>query len=108
MLAADFFMTARAVLLFVLFAAAGASERAGADELPAGKLVIDIAPPSSGPAWFAAALEEMIARELSRFHSVQLVEKLDSQSCTARNSRCLVELYRGIGTQVVVLGQLHK
>ena len=98
-------VTARAVLLFVILA----TGRAAADpEPPAAKLAVDFARPAAGPAWFASALEQTVAHELSRFGTVELAEKLDSRRCPDRQARCLVDLYREAGVQVVVLGQLRQ
>ncbi|MGZ3429738.1 MAG: hypothetical protein ACXVCV_23970, partial [Polyangia bacterium] len=97
-------MTARAALLLVLLVGG----RAAADSEPRGaRLVVDFAPPASGSGWYVAALEEMVARELSRFRTVELAEKIDSRRCPVRDARCLVDLYRQAGVQVVVLGALR-
>ncbi len=70
-------------------------------------VVVDVAP-SAGDGWFAAALEQTIARELSRFHSVTLADKLDARACPGRDPRCLVDRYRDAGVDIVVLGSLRQ
>jgi hypothetical protein len=84
---------------------AGTSTARAAEPRPA-TLVVDFASGESRSAWFVAALEEMVARELARFHLVELADKLPPSRCLDRASRCLVEQYRAAGVQVVVLGQL--
>jgi hypothetical protein len=37
-------------------------------EPPAARLVIDFAPPQNAPAWYSHALEQLVSREVSRFH----------------------------------------
>jgi hypothetical protein len=88
----------RAALLVVLMVSGRAD---------AAKLVVDFAP-ATGDVWFAAALEQTVARELSRFHSVTLVDKLDAHDCPDREARCLVALYRTSGVDLVVLGRVNR
>src|SRR5262249_54756826 len=45
---------------------------------------------------------------LSRFHTVELVDKLDGRACPGRQARCLVDRYRDAGVDVVVLGRLRR
>jgi hypothetical protein len=77
-------------------------------EAPPPRLVIDIAPPAEGPAWFGLGLEDVIGDEFRRFHSVELAKKIDPVLCPGRRARCLVDQYRAAGVQVVVLGALEK
>src|SRR5689334_5138590 len=83
-------------LLVVLLVAGG---RAGAD--PA-RLAVDFACED----WFCTALEQTVARELSRFQSLALADKLDV--CPGRDTRCLVDKYRQAGIDLVVLGRLGR
>jgi hypothetical protein len=82
-----------------------AGRAATAGEPRAGRVVVDFSPPAKGPAWYVAALEELVARELTRFQSVELVEPMRS-ACPSRAPRCLAEAYAAAGVQVVVLGRL--
>src|SRR5262249_16230759 len=75
---------------------------------PAGQVVVDFAPAGSEPAWFVAALEELVNREFSRFHLVQVAEKVDARACPGRQARCLVDRYRDLGVHVIVLGKLRQ
>src|SRR5262249_10684915 len=87
-----------------------ASRAAAATPPPAkatGQVVVDLASAGSEPAWFVSALEELVGREFSRFHQVQLAEKLDAKACPRRETHCLVDLYREAGVHVIVLGTLR-
>jgi len=95
---------ASAAALIVLCAGSVAAADAGP---PAARLVVDFASATGGD-WFPSALEELVARELSRFHSVALVDKIDARACPGREARCLVDRYRDAGVQVVVLGRLVR
>src|SRR5258707_2740020 len=70
-------------------------------------VAIDFAPPASGPRWYADALEQLLAREVSRFHRVTLVDALDPGSCPEHAPACLAALYRARQVDVVVLGALE-
>lgn len=99
-------MTARVLLVLSLLVAAPLA--AAADPRPA-RVAVDLAPPSSSSQrWFAAALEELVGRELLRFASVALADKLEPARCPDRNPRCLVAAYRQAGVDVVVLGALER
>jgi hypothetical protein len=89
--------------LFVVLVASGRAEAAPSTVA----VVVDVAP-STGDGWFAAALEQTIARELSRFHSVTLGDKLNARACPGREARCLVDRYRDAGVDIVVLGRLRQ
>lgn len=76
---------------------------------PAARIAVDIAAPSSSSErWYAAALEQTVARELSRFAGVALADKLDAAACPRRDARCLVDGYRDAGVELVVLGKLRR
>ena len=98
-------MTARALLVLGILVAAPVAMAAAPQ--PA-RVAVDVATPSSGPRWFAAALEQLVARELSRFGAVALADKIDPARCPDRNARCLVAAYRAAGVDVVVLGALER
>src|SRR5690349_15424837 len=93
----------RSVLLAVFFVAA----RAAAATPPRSQVAVDFAPAAAEPAWFVAALEEMVGREFGRFNQVQLADKIDGKTCPQREPHCLVERYRDAGAQVIVLGRLR-
>lgn len=97
-------MTARALVVLGILVAA---PRATADERPA-RVAVDFAPPAAGARWFAAALEEDVARALTRFAGVALADKLERARCPDRSPRCLVAAYRAAGVDVVVLGALER
>ena len=97
-------MTARALVVLGILVAA---PRATADERPA-RVAVDFAPPAAGARWVAAALEQDVARALTRFAGVALADKLDRASCPDRSPRCLVAAYRAAGVDVVVLGALER
>lgn len=96
-------MTARALVVLGILVAA---PLATADERPA-RVAVDFAPPAAGARWFAAALEQDVARALTRFAGVALADKLDRARCPDRSPRCLVAAYRAAGVDVVVLGALE-
>jgi hypothetical protein len=98
-------VTARLVVLFVLLV--GGRAVAGS-EPPAARLVVDFVSGGAGGEWFASALEQTVAHELSRFRTIEVVQKLDAGRCATRETRCLVELYREAGVQLVVLGRLRR
>ena len=96
-------LSARAVFLCLLFAGGPAAAASTS-------IAVDFAPPSSAShdRWYAAALEQTIAHELSRFANAIIAEKLDAAACPTRQVRCLVDGYRDAGVQVVVLGKLRR
>src|SRR5262245_53645185 len=67
------------VLLLGILVARHASAAAPAP--PMGQVVVDFAPAVSEPGWFVSALEELVGREFSRFHQVQVAEKADARAC---------------------------
>ena len=98
-------VSTRVVFLSVLLAGGMAVAE---PEPPAARLVVDVAQPQeASERWFAAALEETVGRELSRFRGVAMAEKIDAARCKSREARCLVDAYRAAGVQVVVLGRLR-
>jgi hypothetical protein len=100
-------VSTRVVFLCVIL---GSGVAAAEPEAPAARLVVDVARPAGGAAserWFAAALEQMVGRELTRFRGVQLAEKINADACSDGDARCLVEAYRAAGVDVVVLGKVR-
>src|SRR5215471_9167357 len=97
----------RSVLLVSLFVASRAIAATPPPKAQ-GQVVVDFVPAGSEPAWFVAALEELVGRELARFHQVQLADKLDAKACPHRETRCLVDHYREAGVNVIVLGTLRE
>lgn len=98
-------MWARVILALALVFAGRA---AAGDEPRSARLAVDFAPVSPASAWYAAALEETVSRELERFAGVELTQKLDAQRCPRRDTACLVEQYRALGVQVIVLGRVAR
>jgi hypothetical protein len=100
-------VTARSVLLCMMLASGRAAAEA---EPPAVRIAVDFAQPAeaSNDHWRAAALEEAVAHELSRFRTVELAEKLDGDPCPGREARCLVDHYRATGAQLIVLGRVRR
>src|SRR5262245_13782451 len=70
-------------------------------------IAVDFAPAGSD-SWYVSGLEELVARELSRFAALELAEKLPSDRCPDRAPRCLVEQYRAAGVPLLVLGHLQR
>jgi hypothetical protein len=85
-----------------------AGRAAAGDEQRSARLAVDFAPVSPAPAWYAAALEETVSRELQRFAGVELTQKLDAQKCPGRDTACLLEQYRALGVQVIVVGRVAR
>jgi hypothetical protein len=96
------------VLFFALVTLVAAADTAAGDEPRAARLAVDFAAEPPSPGWYASALEQLVARELSRFAGVELTEKLDAHRCPDRDSRCLVAIYRALGVQVIVLGRVRQ
>jgi hypothetical protein len=96
---------ARVLLVFLLLLAGNA---AAGEPQRAAKLVVDFAPVPPAESWYAAGLEELFARELSRFAGIELTDKLDGNRCPGRDSGCLIEQYRARGVQVIVLGRVTR
>ena len=96
-------LSARAVFLSLVLAGGSAAASTS--------IAVDLAPPSSSPSnerWFAAALEQTVAHQLSRFRDVTIADKLDAAACPRRDVRCLVDGYGAAGVQVVVVGKLRR
>jgi hypothetical protein len=70
-------------------------------------IAIDFAAAEPHSAWFASALEEMVGREVGRFHRVQLAEKIDPALCPGHERACLEAAYEKSGVSVAVLGTLR-
>jgi hypothetical protein len=70
-------------------------------------VAVDFVASDSAPAWFAGAVEQMVMRELSGFGNLVVADPIDTRRCTGRNARCLVDLYRDAGVDLVVLGTVR-
>jgi hypothetical protein len=70
-------------------------------------VAVDFAPPENGSDWFVLALEELVGRELGRFHHIQLAEKLEARACPDRELRCLLDAYKNAGAAVAIFGELR-
>jgi hypothetical protein len=83
---------------------------AAAPEGDAGAVAVDFDSVDSAGSWYASALEETVERELSRFHRIELLGKIDHGVCPDRDPRCLLAAYRSRGAKLVVTGELdgHK
>ena len=55
-----------------------------------------------------AALEQTVARELSRFRRSRSPTRSTPRACPTRQTRCLVDHYRDAGVQLIVLGRLRR
>jgi hypothetical protein len=77
------------------------------DDAPhvAANVVIDLAPASGVPAWFASSFEQTIARELAGFERLGTVAKQDValDACGADRG-CRLRTYRGAGVDIVLFG----
>src|SRR5262249_43159497 len=94
--------------VFFLLGLLAAMQPAAADELRTANVVVDFVPTPPTPGWYAAGLEELVARELSRFNGLTLAEKLDPTRCPRRERRCLTDEYGRRGVNVIVLGQVGR
>jgi hypothetical protein len=70
----------------------------------ASTVAVDFAPTPGTDAWLSAAMEGTVGRELSRFHRVELMEKVAADACPERQPLCLVDRYRADGVDLLVLG----
>src|SRR5579859_8147045 len=84
----------------------GLAGTALADETEKGVVSVDLSTAQANDAWFAAALEETLTRELSRFHRLTLGPKAEAARCKAGDDNCRVVAYSDLGVDVVILGTL--
>lgn len=77
-------------------------------EPPAAKLVIDFAKPEGAPAWYSLAVEQLVSREVSRFHRLELVDPIDTTACPGHDGECVAKLYAARGVDFVVVGRLAR
>jgi hypothetical protein len=74
----------------------------------AATVAVDFAPTPGADAWLSAAMEGTVGRELSRFHRVELEEKVGADACPDRKPQCLVDRYRAAGVDLLVLGAVSS
>ncbi|HJZ84877.1 MAG TPA: hypothetical protein VKN99_06870 [Polyangia bacterium] len=98
-------MLRRSLLLVGLLLARRAT--AAAPPAPAAQVAVDFVPAGGEPRWLVLALEELVGREFARFHQIQVADKVDARACQRREPHCLIDRYRSLGVQVVVLGTLR-
>jgi hypothetical protein len=79
------------------------------DDTPhvAATVVIDLAPVSGVPAWFASSFEQTITRELAGFERLGTIAKQDVAlgACGAERE-CRLRTYRGAGVDIVLFGSV--
>jgi len=73
-------------------------------------VVVDFTASRNEARWFAAALQESVERELSRFRRVGLVDKgaVDLRLCREPSRGCRVAEYARAGVDIVVIGTLRE
>src|SRR4051812_33682670 len=88
--------------LTLLVAICWAAPAAAADA----RLVVDFEAAKGSPRWYAAALEQLVTKEASRFSRVAIADKIDLSACPGRDPDCVVQRYAAAGVDIVVLGTL--